>query len=251
MFRQLIPALADRYRVIAPDYPGFGHSVFLDAKSFHYSFANDARVIHQFAQAIGFQRYALYIQDYGAPEGLRLALLSPERVTALITQNGNAYEEGLSGESEPLRAFWREPTLANREKLRGWLNLDGTRLQYAAGLPASLLELLSPDTWSLDWTLLNRPGNIDVQLDLFGAYQSNVELYPKFQAFFRERRPPTLVVWGKRDPFFTVAGAQVYKRDLPDAKIHLLDAGHFALEIHGPEIAALIGDFPGRKLSWH
>jgi pimeloyl-ACP methyl ester carboxylesterase len=249
MFRHLMPALADRWHVVAPDYPGFGASEFADPKSFRYSFESYARVVDRFTQALGLERYALYIQDYGAPVGLRLALRAPERVSALVVQNGNAYEEGLSREWEPLQAYWREPTAARREQLRGWLGADGTRAQYTAGLADAQIELLSPDTWVLDWALLSRPGNLDIQLDLFGDYQSNLALYPAFQAFFRERRPPTLIVWGERDPFFTVAGARAYRRDLPQAELHLLDAGHFALETHGQEIAALMRDFLGRHLA--
>jgi pimeloyl-ACP methyl ester carboxylesterase len=243
MFRNLIPALADRYHVVAPDYPGFGYSDFPDRQQFRYGFASYAEIVDKFTQAIGLHRYALYIQDYGAPVGLRLALRAPERVTALIVQNGNAYEEGLSDAWEPIKAYWGDPTPANREKLRGWLTLDGTRTQYTAGVSAAQVELVSPDSWMLDWSLLSRPGNIDLQLDLFGDYQTNVALYPKFQAFFRERRPPTLITWGKADPFFTVAGAQAYRRDLPNAEFHLLEAGHFALETNGAEIAAHIRKF--------
>jgi pimeloyl-ACP methyl ester carboxylesterase len=243
MFRNLIPALADRYRVVAPDYPGFGYSDFPDRQQFHYGFASYAEIIDKFTQAIGLSRYALYIQDYGAPVGLRLALRAPERVTGLIVQNGNAYEEGLSAAWSPIKDYWREPTPANREKLRGWLTLDGTRSQYTTGLSDAQAELVSPDTWMLDWSLLSRPGNIDLQLDLFGDYRTNVALYPDFQAFFRKHRPPTLIVWGRSDPFFTVAGAQAYQRDLPKAELHLLDAGHFALETNGAEIAANIRRF--------
>lgn len=243
MFRNLIPALADRYHVVAPDYPGFGYSDFPDRPQFRYGFASYAEIIDKFTQAIGLNRYALYIQDYGAPVGLRLALRAPERVTALIVQNGNAYEEGLSDAWAPIKTYWHEPTAANREKLRGWLTLDGTRSQYTTGLSDSQVELVSPDSWMLDWSLLSRPGNIDLQLDLFGDYQTNVALYPQFQAFFREHRPPTLIAWGRNDPFFTVAGAQAYRRDLPNAELHLLDAGHFALETNGAEIAAHIRRF--------
>jgi pimeloyl-ACP methyl ester carboxylesterase len=243
MFRDLIPALADRYHVVAPDYPGFGYSDFPDRQAFNYGFAAYAGIIDKFTQAVGLQRYALYIQDYGAPVGLRLALRAPERVTALIVQNGNAYEEGLSDAWNPIKDYWRDPTPANRDKLRGFLTLEGTRMQYTTGLSDAQAELVSPDSWMLDWSLLSRPGNIDLQLDLFGDYQSNVVLYPKFQAFFREHRPRTLIVWGKGDPFFTVAGAQAYQRDLPKAELHLLDAGHFALETNGPEIAAHIRRF--------
>lgn len=249
MFRHLIPALAERYHVVAPDYPGFGYSAFPDRAKFTYSFERIAGVMDRFTQAIGLKRYTLYIQDYGAPVGLRLALLHPERVSGIIVQNGNAYAEGLSQEWEPLKAYWREPTRENREKLRGWLTLEGTGLQYAAGLPGELIGRLSPDTWTLDWSRLARPGNIEVQLDLFGDYQHNFALYPRFHEFFRTRQPPTLIVWGKYDPFFTVAGARAYTRDLPKAQIHLLDAGHFALETHGPQIAGLIRHFLETKVS--
>jgi len=248
MFRYLIPALADRYHVVAPDYPGFGYSDFPDRERFAHSFESYAEVMDHFVQAVGLKQYALYIQDYGAPVGLRLALRAPQRVTALIVQNGNAYEEGLSGEWAPLRAYWRDPTQENRDRLRGWLTAEGTRLQYTAGLSETMIEQISPDTWTLDWALLTRPGNIDLQLDLFGDYQRNVALYPQFQAFLREWRPATLIVWGRHDPFFTVEGAAAYQRDLPDAELHLLDAGHFALETHGPEIATLIADFLGRRV---
>lgn len=243
MFRNLIPALAGRYHVVAPDYPGFGYSDFPDRRNFPYGFATYAEIIDKFMQAIGLRRYALYIQDYGAPVGLRLALRAPERITALIVQNGNAYEEGLSDAWAPIKAYWGDPSPANRDKMRHFLTLDGTRLQYTAGLPDSQVQFVSPDNWTLDWSLLSRPGNIDLQLDLFGDYQTNVALYPQFQAFFRERRPPTLITWGQHDPFFTVPGAEAYRRDLPDAELHLLDAGHFALETHGQEIAAHIRRF--------
>jgi pimeloyl-ACP methyl ester carboxylesterase len=248
MFRALIPALAERYHVVAPDYPGFGYSAYPAPSEFSYSFAQFAVVLDQFTQATGLDQYTLYIQDYGAPVGLRLALRHPEHVRGLIVQNGNAYIEGLSDKWAPLRAYWREPSRENREQLRGWLSLEGTRLQYAGGLPAHLLERLSPDTWTLDWGNLSRPGNIEMQLDLFGDYQHNVALYPRFHEFFRTHRPPTLIIWGRYDPFFTIAGAMAYTRDLPDAEIHLLDAGHFALETHGPEIATLIHDFLARRV---
>jgi pimeloyl-ACP methyl ester carboxylesterase len=194
--------------------------------------------MQRFTEIVGAQRYALYIQDYGAPIGLRMALAHPERVTALIVQNGNAYAEGLSAGWDPLREYWQSPTPRNREGLRGWLTAEGIRQQYVAGVPDSLLERFSPDTWTLDWSLLQRPGNIDVQLDLFGDYRHNVALYPRFQQMFRERQFPTLIVWGRHDVFFTLAGAQAYRRDLPDAQLQLLDAGHFALETHAPEISA-------------
>lgn len=248
MFRELIPGLADRYHVIAPDYPGFGYSDFPDRERFSYSFDSYARLMDRFARRLGLEHYALYIQDYGAPIGLRLALLAPERVSALIVQNGNAYEEGLSADWDALKEYWRDPTARSRDKLRGWLTADGIRQQYTAGLSTEQAARISPDTWSLDWSLLNRPGNIDLQLDLFADYRSNVALYPQFQRFLRERRPPTLIVWGRHDPFFTVEGAQAYRRDIPDAELHLLDTGHFALETHASQIIALIRDFLARRL---
>ena len=249
MFRDLMPRLADRWRVIAPDYPGFGESDFPAATGYEYSFANLTCTLDKFTRALGLTRHALYIQDYGAPLGLRLALVAPERVSALIVQNGNAYEEGLSGAWDPLKAYWRNPSRENRERLRGWLTADGIRQQYLAGVPGSDLSLFSPDTWALDWQRLARPGNIDVQIGLFGDYRTNVELYPRFQEFLRKRRPPTLIVWGRFDPFFTEAGARAYLRDVPDAELHLLDAGHFALESRGAEIAALMRDFLARRLA--
>lgn len=248
MFRNLIPALAERYRVIAPDYPGFGYSAFPDPELFRYSFAHYGELMEKFTRAVGLERYALYMQDYGAPVGLRLARRAPERVTALVIQNGNAYKEGLSGETGPLQDFWRDPSPANRETIRGWFNPAGIRLQYAAGLPEPQIERLSPDPWHLDWARISRPGNIEVQVDLLYDYRNNVAQYPQYQEYLREHRPPTLIAWGRYDPFFTVAGARAYLRDLPDAELHLLDAGHFALETHAVEIAALIEGFLQRRL---
>jgi pimeloyl-ACP methyl ester carboxylesterase len=243
MYRELLPALADRWHVVAPDYPGFGASEFPSAQGYEYSFANLARTIERFAETLELERYALYIQDYGAPIGLRVALRHPERVTALVVQNGNAYEEGLSAAWDPLKAYWREPRAETREQLRGWLTEPGVREQYLAGVPARLLPRFSPDTWTLDWLRLARPGNVEVQLRLFADYRGNVELYPQLHALFREQQWPTLIVWGRHDPFFTEQGAHAYRRDLPGAELHLLDAGHFALETHAPEIAALVRDF--------
>lgn len=248
MYRDLMPRLSDRWRVIAPDYPGFGASDFPAATAYEYTFANLAHTMERFTEELGLRRYALYIQDYGAPVGLRLALSHPDRVSALIVQNGNAYEEGLSGAWDPLKAYWRKPTPATREELRGWLTEEGMRQQYLAGMPDSEVEKFSPDTWTLDWLRLSRPGNIDVQIGLFGDYRSNVALYPQFQEFLRTRRPPTLIVWGRFDPFFTEAGARAYLRDVPDAELHLLDAGHFALETRGAAIAATMRDFLERRL---
>lgn len=249
MFRELMPQLADRYRVVAPDYPGFGQSSFPDRRTFRYSFATLARVMDEFVTALRLERHALYVQDYGAPIGFRLALRAPERVSALVVQNGNAYAEGLSQAWDPLKTYWQAPTRRNRETLRSWLTEEGTRLQYVAGVPETLVERFSPDTWTLDWARLQRPGNIDMQLDLFGDYRNNVDLYPEIQRYFRARLPPMLVVWGKYDPFFTVAGAAAYRRDLPDVETELYDSGHFALETHASEIGCRMRDFLGRRLA--
>lgn len=247
MFRHLIPALADRWHVVAPDYPGFGFSGFPAREKFAYSFATYASLIAKLTDAIGLDRYAIYVQDYGAPVGFRLALQRPDAIAAMIAQNGNAYEEGLSEAGwSPIKAYWNEPTAENRNRMRMWLDADGMRTQYLGGVPQHQIELYSPDSWTIDWALLSRPGNIDLQLDLFYDYRTNVALYPEFHTFFRARRPPTLIPFGRHDPFFTVEGAKAYLRDIPDAELHLLDAGHFALESHGPEITALIRDFLGR-----
>jgi pimeloyl-ACP methyl ester carboxylesterase len=249
MYRELIPGLADRYHVVAPDLPGFGFTETPDRADFQYSFDHLAEVIERFTQVLGLSRYALYVFDYGAPVGFRLAVHQPERITALISQNGNAYVEGLSEGWNPIQAYWKDPSPENRAALRAFLTPEATRWQYTHGVPNP--ERLSPDPWTLDSALLARPGNDEIQLDLFGDYQSNVALYPKFQEYIRTQRPPLLAVWGKNDPFFLPAGAEAFKRDNPEAEIHLLDAGHFALESQGPEIAAIIRDFLARKLPVH
>ena len=245
MYRELIPALADRYHVVAPDLPGFGFTEAPDRKTFKYTFDHLAEVIERFTEVLGLSRYALYVFDYGAPVGFRLALSHPERVTALISQNGNAYEEGLSEGWNPIQAYWKDPSPENRSALRAFLTPETTQWQYTHG--AANPERLSPDAWTLDSALLARPGNDEIQLDLFGDYKSNVALYPKFQEYFRTQRPPLLAVWGKNDPFFLPAGAEAFKRDNPQAEVHLLDAGHFALESRGSEIAAIIRDFLARE----
>jgi pimeloyl-ACP methyl ester carboxylesterase len=246
MFRDLIPALADRYHAVAPDLPGFGFSDAPDRTGFKYSFDHLAEVTERFTEVLGLSHYGLYVFDYGAPVGFRLAVHHPERITALISQNGNAYLEGLSEGWNPIQAYWKDPSAENRAALRAFLKPEATQWQYTHGVPNP--ERLSPDAWTLDSALLARPGNDEIQLDLFGDYQSNVALYPIFQDYIRTRRPPLLAVWGKNDPFFLPAGAEAFKRDNPDAEIHLLDAGHFALESQGPEIAATIHDFLARKL---
>jgi len=246
MYRDLMPALADRYRVVAPDLPGFGFSDAPDRRDFRYSFDHLTDVIDRFTHVVGLKRYAVYVFDYGAPVGFRLALRHPNRITAIVSQNGNAYLEGLSAGWNPIQAYWKDPTRENREALRAFLKPDAVEWQYSHGVPD--VERLSPDAWTLDSALLARPGNEEIQLDLFGDYQSNVALYPKFQEYIRTQRPPLLAVWGKNDPFFLPAGAEAFKRDNPEAEIHLIDAGHFALESRGPEIAGIIREFLGRKL---
>jgi pimeloyl-ACP methyl ester carboxylesterase len=248
MYRRIVGPLAHDYRVIAPDYPAFGQSDFPDSDRYEYSFANIAKTVLKFVDAIGVKRYAMYVQDYGAPIGFRMALAEPQRITAMVVQNGNAYEEGLSSGWDPLRAYWLDPSGRNREAVRGWLTREGIRQQYLAGVPGELHERFEPETWTLDWALLQRPGNIDVQLDLFLDYRHNVALYGAIQGMFRERRFPTLIVWGKHDVFFTQAGARAYLRDLPDAELHWLDAGHFALESHHAQIVVQMRDFLGRRL---
>jgi pimeloyl-ACP methyl ester carboxylesterase len=246
MFRNLIPALADRYRLIAPDYPGFGASEAPDHVRFAYSFEHLASVMDDFARQVGATRYALYVQDYGAPIGFRLAVRHPERITALIVQNGNAYEEGLSPFWTPLKAAWADPSPANRAALRAGLTLEATRSQYLGGVADP--SHIDPENWMIDHALMQRPGVDEIMLDLFVDYGANVAAYPGFHRFFRERKPPTLIVWGRNDEIFPVAGARAYLRDLPDAELHLLDSGHFALEDKGPEIAELIRGFLARKL---
>jgi pimeloyl-ACP methyl ester carboxylesterase len=247
MFRDLIPRLATRWRVVAPDLPGFGHSAQPDRSAFSYTFDRLAQVMEGFTRATGLDRYALYVFDYGAPVGFRLAAAAPERVTALISQNGNAYAEGLLQAWEPIRAYWAAPEdPAKREALRPFTTVETTKFQYLHGVPDP--TLVSPDGWTHDQAGLDRPGNADIQLDLFRDYASNVALYPAWQAAFRRARWPTLLAWGRNDPFFGPAGAEAYRRDLPQAELHFFDTGHFALETHGAEIAALMDGFLGRHL---
>ena len=232
MFRDLIPLLADRFRVVAPDLPGFGFSDGPDRAAFPYTFDRLAAIIDRFTTIVGLERFAVYVFDYGAPIGFRLALAHPERITAVISQNGNAYEEGLSEGWNPIQAYWREPTEARRAALRGFLTLEATKGQYTHGVADP--SLIAPESYTLDSALLARPGNAEIQLDLFLDYASNVALYPRFQAYLRTHRPPVLAVWGRNDPFFLAAGAEAFRRDVPDAEIRFLDTGHFALETHAP-----------------
>ena len=238
MFRDLIPLLTDRFHIVAPDLPGFGRS---DMPGKGCTFDRIAETIDRFTEFVGFDRYAVYVFDYGAPTGFWLAAKHPERITAIISQNGNAYEEGLSDGWNPIRAYWQEPSQANRDALRAFLKPETTIWQYTHGVPDA--AVVSPDGYSLDNFYLARPGVDDVQLDLFGDYRSNVALYPAFQAYFRAYKPPLLAVWGKNDPFFLPPGAEAFKRDIPDADVRFFDTGHFALETHAAEIAAAIRDF--------
>jgi pimeloyl-ACP methyl ester carboxylesterase len=241
MFRDLIPQLADRFRVVAPDLPGFGQSDMPERSRFSYTFDNIAKVIDRFTEVIGLHRFAIYVFDYGAPTGFRLAMWHPERITAIVSQNGNAYVEGLSDGWNPIRAYWQDPSQANRNALRTMLSPETTVWQYTHGVADT--SLVSPDGYSLDNFYLARPGMDEVQLDLFGDYKSNVALYPEFQAYFRGHKPPFLAAWGKNDPFFLPPGAEAFKRDIPAADVRFFDTGHFALETHCDEIAAVIRQF--------
>ena len=242
MFRELIPCLANDYRVIAPDLPGFGFTEVPRERKYSYSFDGLASTIEAFTEALNIDRYAIYVFDYGAPAGFRLAMAHPDRVTAIVSQNGNAYEEGLGDAWGPIRKYWAEPSAENREVLRkNILTFEGTRWQYTHGVVNP--DTVAPESYTLDAALLERPGNKDIQLDLFLDYASNVKLYPKFQEYFRKSKPPLLAIWGKNDPFFLPAGAAAFRKDLPNAKVQFLDTGHFAIETHVVEIAAAIKDF--------
>lgn len=237
MFRDLIPLLADRFHIVAPDLPGFGHSGIPKTASF----AGIAETIGRFTEVVGLSRFAIYIFDYGAPTGLRMALKHPERITAIITQNGNAYEDGLSDGWNPIRTYWKDPSQANRDALRALLSPETTYWQYTHGVADP--SAVSPDGYSLDDYYMTRAGAHEAQLDLFRDYASNVALYPEFQAYFRKHQPPLMAVWGDKDPFFLPQGASAYKRDLPNAEVHFYDTGHFALETHAAQIAPVIARF--------
>ncbi|HEY1471955.1 MAG TPA: alpha/beta hydrolase [Candidatus Acidoferrum sp.] len=245
MFRELIPRMAGSYRVIAPDLPGFGFTNVPAERNYKYSFETLAHTVKAFVDALGLKKYALYIFDYGAPVGLRLAVAHPERVTAIVSQNGNAYEEGLGDAWDPIRRYWATPSAENREALRrAVFTPEGTRWQYTHGVANA--EMVAPESYTLDQALLERPGNTEIQLDLFLDYASNLKLYPKFQAYFRESKPPLLAIWGKNDPFFIPAGAEAYRRDNPNATVKMLDTGHFALETHVEEIAEAMHELLSR-----
>jgi len=247
MFRNLIPRLATTFHVVAPDYPGFGQSSMPSHRDFAYTFENLTNIVEQLVEKPGLSNYSLYVMDYGAPVGYRLALRHPDRVRALIVQNGNAYDEGLREFWDPIKKYWKDPKTENREAIRFLVDAKSTRWQYENGVTDR--TLLDPTTWTLDQVGLDRPGNADIQLDLFYDYRTNVPLYPEFQAFFRHYQPPTLIVWGKNDFIFPAEGAAPYARDLHDLETHLLDTGHFALETHGEEIASRIEEFLKQKVA--
>jgi pimeloyl-ACP methyl ester carboxylesterase len=242
MFRDLIPRLADQYYVIAPDLPGFGFTEVPEERKYTYSFDALAGTLESFTASLGLARYAIYVFDYGAPTGFRLAMRHPERVTAIVSQNGNAYEEGLGDAWAPIRKYWSQPSVENRETIRqAILTFEGTRWQYTHGVADP--TAVPPESYTLDAALLERPGIKEIQLDLFLDYASNVKLYPKFQEYFRKAKPPLLAIWGKNDPFFLPPGAEAFRKDIPAAQVRFLDSGHFALETHAGEIAAAIKEF--------
>jgi pimeloyl-ACP methyl ester carboxylesterase len=245
-YRELIPLLTDKYRVIAPDLPGFGFTEVPAERNYRYTFEALAQTILAFTDALHPPRYALYVFDYGAPTGFRLAMARPERITAIVSQNGNAYEEGLGDAWAPIRRYWSQPTLENREAIRKSLNPEGIRREYSSGI--SNMDLIKPEGYTLDAALLGRPGNVDIQLDLFLDYANNVKLYPAFQEYFRRYKPPMLAIWGKNDPYFIPPGAEAFRRDNPHATIQFLDTGHFALETHVEEVAASMREFLTKAL---
>jgi pimeloyl-ACP methyl ester carboxylesterase len=245
MYRHLIPRLADSYRVIAPDLPGFGFTEVPAERQYTYTFDDLARTLSSFTEALQLDRYALYVFDYGAPTGFRMAMTHPARVWAIVSQNGNAYEEGLGDAWAPIQHYWREPTPENREAVRRELSPEGIRSQYTYGVPNP--ERIAPEGYTLDAAMIARPGNMDIQLDLFLDYASNVSLYPAFHQYFRKSKPPLLAIWGKHDPFFIPAGAEAYRHDNLNAIVQMLDTGHFATETHVVEIAAAMKEFLAGK----
>jgi pimeloyl-ACP methyl ester carboxylesterase len=246
-YRELIPRLADKYRVIAPDLPGFGFTVVPEERRYNYTFDSLATTMLAFADALNLTKYAIYVFDYGAPTGLRMAMQRSERVTAIVSQNGNAYEEGLGDAWQPIQRYWREPTLEHRNAIRAGLNLEGLRQEYSVGIPDP--TLIKPEGYTLDAALLARPGNVDIQLDLFLDYANNVKLYPKFQEYFRSAKPPLLAVWGRFDPYFVPPRAEAFPRDNPNATVQFLETGHFALETHVDEVASTMRGFLHQALA--
>lgn len=247
-YRNLIPALADEYHVIAPDYPGFGHSDMPDRKTFNYTFDSFAALVEKLLAKLNIKTFAMYVFDYGAPVGFRLYQANPDRVSAIISQNGNAYDEGIAGFWEPIKAYWKTHGEAEREAIRWLTSIKATKWQYENGVSQDRLPLLSPDGWQHDQSFMDRAGNSDIQLDIFYDYRTNIPLYPQWQVLLREKQTPLLAVWGKKDEIFVAAGAEAFKRDLPNAEIHMLDTGHFALETHLDEMVGLIKPFLAKNV---
>lgn len=243
MFKRLMAALSDRFYLVAPDYPGFGFSDFPDVNSFEYSFENVAACIQEFVDKIGLDQYYIYLHDYGSSIGLRMCVHKPGQILGIIIQNGNAYQEGLGPQWDEVKDYWANPTAEKREKVSAFLSEEGTRMQYTAGVPDHLLPLLGPELWTLDWALLSRPGNIDMQFHLNCDYQQNIPMFEKFQQYFRQHQPRALVIWGKYDAFFSLEEAGCYQRDLPAAEVHILECGHMALETHFEEVLELMRGF--------
>ncbi|MDF2193370.1 alpha/beta hydrolase [Paraflavitalea sp. CAU 1676] len=247
MFKNLMTALGDRYHLVAPDYPGFGFSAFPDKAVFEYTFSNLSAIINAFTDAIGLHRFTIYLHDYGCPIGLRLSVAHPEKIAGIIVQNGNAYAEGIGPQWDETIDYWKNPSPAKKKKVYAFLSEEGTRDQYTSGLPEALWNRVSPELWVLDWERLSRPGNLAMQYELNCDYQHNFPLFPVFQAYFREQQPPALVIWGKHDPYFSVAEAHCYQRDLPAAQVHLIEGSHMVLETNFEEVLRLVEGFLGRR----
>jgi pimeloyl-ACP methyl ester carboxylesterase len=245
MFKNLMTALSDRFHLVAPDYPGFGFSAFPGKDDFEYSFGNISAYINKFTDTIGLQSFTIYLHDYGAPIGLRLCINHPEKIERIIVQNGNAYDEGIGPEWNETKDYWQNPTPEKKAKVAAFLSEEGVKMQYTAGLPEELLFRVSPELWMLDWKLMQRPGNIDMQFELNCDYEKHIEMFPVFQNYFRTHQPPALIIWGKHDPFFNVKEANCYKKDLPDAQVHIIDGSHMVLETHFDEVLSLISYFLG------
>lgn len=243
MFKNLMIALSDKFHLLAPDYPGFGFSAFPDKKKFEYTFKNIAEYINRFTEELNLQSFTIYLHDYGCPIGLRLCMNHPEKIEKLIVQNGNAYEEGLGTQWDEVRDYWEHPTEEKKKKVYAFLSEEGTRAHYYGGLPEELVPRVSPELWMLNWELLKRPGNIDMQYELNCDFKSNIELFPEFQKYFRTYQPPALIIWGKNDIYFSVKEAHCYKRDLPDSQIHIVNGGHESLETNFDEVLVLIRNF--------
>ncbi|WP_158618188.1 alpha/beta fold hydrolase [Chitinophaga lutea] len=243
MFKNLMTALADRYYLVAPDFPGFGFSAFPDKSSFAYTFENIAACIDKLTDAIGMRRFSVFLHDYGCPIGLRICVRHPEKIATLIFQNGNTYDEGMGPEWDPYKDYWAHPTPEKKAKLTGFLSEEGVRTQYTSGLPEALLPAVSPELWMIDWDLMKRPGNIEMQWELNCDYASNVRMFPVFQEYFRAHQPPALVIWGRYDVFFAIEEVDCYQRDLPDVETHLVDGGHWALETNFDEVLSLMENF--------